>query len=72
MVLYRNRGTLSVNWFHKGDDKNIGFEVLTAVSMKNLSSGIYRRVVRWKSTDVSEEDAASIFTVENMFLPNVG
>jgi hypothetical protein len=29
-----------------------------------LSSGIQRRVVRWKSTDVSEERVVSFFTVE--------
>jgi hypothetical protein len=35
-----------------------GFEILTKV----LSSGIFRRVVRWNSTKVSEEYIASIFS----------
>jgi hypothetical protein len=31
---------------------------------RGLSSGIKRRVVRWKSTDVSQDHVASIFRVE--------
>jgi hypothetical protein len=45
----------------------VGFEVFTAVVMKSiLSSGIWRRVVRWVWTDVSEEHTASIFRVEEI------
>jgi hypothetical protein len=32
--------------------------------MKILTSGMYRRVACWKSTDISEENIASIFRVE--------
>jgi hypothetical protein len=32
--------------------------------MKCLSTGIYSRDVQWKLTDVSEEQAASIFKVK--------
>jgi hypothetical protein len=39
----------------------VGFEFLTAVVM---SSGIQRRVVRWKSADNSYEHIASNFRVE--------
>jgi hypothetical protein len=45
-------------------EKQTGFQVLTAVVMRVLYSGIYRRVVRWKSTEVSDEHVASIFTIE--------
>jgi hypothetical protein len=34
------------------------------VSTRVLSSGIWRRVICWKSTDVSEEYVASVFNVE--------
>jgi hypothetical protein len=34
------------------------------MSWRVLSSGIYRHVVRWKSTDVSEEHISSIFRVK--------
>jgi hypothetical protein len=40
---------------------NVGCELLTAVVMK--SSGIQRRLVRWKSTDHSEKHIALIFRV---------
>jgi hypothetical protein len=39
----------------------LGFEVLTAVVMKSTTFRIWRRVVRRKSTDDSEEHVASIF-----------
>jgi hypothetical protein len=39
-------------------------QVLTLNSWRVISSGIWRRAVSWKSTDVSEEHVASIFTVE--------
>lgn len=35
--------------------------VLTALTMKVLSSGLLRRAVWWIGTDVSEEPAASVF-----------
>jgi hypothetical protein len=37
----------------------VEFQIITA-----LSSGIYGCVVRWKSTDVSEEHVASLIGVE--------
>jgi hypothetical protein len=40
------------------------FEVLTAVVMKSSDFGIRLRVVRWKTTNVSEKHVASIFRVE--------
>jgi hypothetical protein len=42
----------------------MGFEILKTMPMKSLIFGILRRVVRWKSTDVSVEQDASIFKVE--------
>jgi hypothetical protein len=41
----------------------VGFEVFTATVMKSI---IWRRVVRWMSTDFSEEHVASIFRVEEI------
>jgi hypothetical protein len=44
----------------------LGFKIKYEITSfwKGLSSGIKYRVVRWKSTDVSEEYIASIFRVE--------
>jgi hypothetical protein len=42
----------------------LGFEVFTAVLWRVSSSGIWRRIIRRVSTDVSEEHIASIFKVE--------
>jgi hypothetical protein len=42
---------------------DIGFEVLTAVGMKSTTFWDTGRVVRLKSTDVSDEHIASIFRV---------
>jgi hypothetical protein len=36
------------------EDHHIGFEVLPAVIMKSSASGIHRRAIRLKPTDVSE------------------
>jgi hypothetical protein len=41
-----------------------GFEVLTAVVINRFVSRIQRRVVRWKATDVSKENVACIFKIE--------
>jgi hypothetical protein len=38
----------------------VRFEVVTAASVKFLTSGLLRHVVRYKFTDVSEVHAASI------------
>jgi hypothetical protein len=54
-----------------GKDKNyIGFEVLTAVVMKNSIFWKYHHVVRWRSTDVSEENLATIFNHEFGHVPS--
>jgi hypothetical protein len=42
----------------------LGFEVLTAVVVKSSIIRDIKRVVRWKSTDNSEEHVASIFRFE--------
>jgi hypothetical protein len=49
---------------HLTFDMYVYFKVLAALAVKSTSSGIQRRVVRWKSTDLSEEYIASIFRVE--------
>jgi hypothetical protein len=41
--------------------ETFGFESLMAVALKSY---IYRRIVRWKATNVSEENIAFIFSVE--------
>jgi hypothetical protein len=47
-----------------GWGNTVGFQVLQRWLWTVLSSGIKRRVVRWKSTDVSREHVAFIFRVE--------
>jgi hypothetical protein len=42
----------------------VGFDVLTAMVMKTLFTGILRRVVHWKSTGFSEKHVSSIFRFE--------
>jgi hypothetical protein len=48
--------------------KYVGFEVLTAVVTKSNIFWDISRIVRCKSTDVSEEHIASIFRVEEHLL----
>jgi hypothetical protein len=44
--------------------EKVGFEVLTAVTIKSTPSGMWRRIVWKKSTDVSEVSTVSSFRVE--------
>jgi hypothetical protein len=54
-----------------GDTQAVSSEVRTAVTMKILSSLIWRRVVWWNCTDVSKEPATSVikfFTSVSLYL----
>jgi hypothetical protein len=45
-----------------------GYEVLTALVMDSYFNGILSRVVRRKSTDVSEEHVASVFQMIELLI----